>query len=576
MPSQGTSYEAYDPRKMIESCYDGKMHLRKVTLMGGLLLWICLGTALAGSALLGEDKPVGGPQLSLTDTPVEVVQRLKLAHAKTQSACVACFMGGSAAAVVISEEGLVATAGHVINPAKPKEGEERLATLTFFDGTEWKAKPLGCNLENDIGLFQIVPHEGEDSLPEFSYAEIADRAVQLGDFCYLWSHPAGKKEGRPAQLRLGRITQIQKDEGRPWMYYSDLMIQPGDSGAGVFSLDGKLIAIASTAGSIPRLNRFMAIDRLADDRERMQSGERFGDFEMGPGGKKWSQVSVPANKLSAVTALFQKRVQQRDRYILEFIRREAKGGKLEMNPSTLAGVMVPEVFALAEGDSVSDGLEDPRLLAALPFPEQDKLLAPPRLFSGNAPLSAVATRVKDRWFITKASEVTGDEGEGLPDLAVQVAPGKGVRLVLMKVFEEHDLAVLKLPDPAATTEFDGPSVEFASTLPPLLQGSGLMAIDPHGQRTWGIACDEARPVPKRISKGPVDEFRISEKRAGFPSAISHNLPLFAADVGTPVYDFEGRFAGIHLARHSRTLGLILPADVIQGCLREVIEGDSGN
>lgn len=552
------------------------MYLRMVTLKKLLLLGICLGTALVESALFADEKPVARQPLPLTETPVDLVQKLKLAHAKTQTACVACFMGGSAAAVVISEDGLVATAGHVINLAKKKDGEERMATLTFSDGTERKAKPLGCNLVNDVGLFQIVPNEGEKSLPKFPYAEFIDRAVELGDFCYLWSHPSGKKEGRPAQLRLGRITQIQNSGNRVWMYYSDLMIQPGDSGAGVFSMDGKLIAIASTAGSIPRLNRFMAIDRLNDDRERMLNGERFGDFDEGPGGKKWSQVSMPANKLSAVTALFQERIQQRDRYILEFIRKEAKEGKLEMNPSTLAGVMVPEVFALAAGDRVSDGLEDPRLLAALPFSD-DGLQPPPlRLFSGKGPVSAVATRVTDQRLITKASEVINEEGEAFPDLAILIAAGKGIRVTLEKVFEEHDLAVLKFSEPAAAQQFQSESIDLASSSSTVLQGSGLMAIDGHGLRTWGIACDEVRPVPKRISKGPVDEFRISEKRAGFPSAISHNLPLFANDVGTPVYDFEGRFAGIHIARHSRTLGLILPARVIQDCIRDLAEETPGN
>ena len=132
--------------------------------------------------------------------------------------------------VIISEDGYVLTAAHVI-------GQPNLpAIIEFPDGREVPARTLGMHTSVDGALVKISeegkwPHAtlvGFDNFPE------------TGDWCVCLGHPQGLQQKRAAPVRVGRIIDVRDDVIR-----SDCPLTGGDSGGPLFDIHGRVIGINS-------------------------------------------------------------------------------------------------------------------------------------------------------------------------------------------------------------------------------------------------------------------------------------------------------------------------------------------
>jgi S1-C subfamily serine protease len=128
--------------------------------------------------------------------------------------------------------------------------------------------------------------------------------------------------------------------------------------------------------------------------------------------------------------------------------------------------------------------------------------------------------------------------------------------------EEWDLAILKCEGK--------PGLGFADltgSLPEVSAGTLLMARDEYMVAGWGIASDSARTVLKeRFAGAMMQPERISVHCGPYPKVIPHTLPLFAADACAPVFNFEGKLVGIHIARISRTAGVAIPLNILKSVI----------
>ncbi len=171
------------------------------------------------------------------------------------------FGGGSG--VVVSEDGLILTAGHVTQAT----GQEFFAV--FPDGSRFKASALGSNLDRDAGMARIV--EGGP----FPYLKLGDAAeVAVGDWCVAMGHPGGFEGSRTPPVRLGRILR-QNDKG---FFVTDCTLAAGDSGGPLFNLDGEVIGINSSISGSLAQNLHVAADAFQQSWERLLSGENWGDL----------------------------------------------------------------------------------------------------------------------------------------------------------------------------------------------------------------------------------------------------------------------------------------------------------
>jgi serine protease Do len=173
----------------------------------------------------------------------------------------------SGSGVIVSADGLVLTAGHVIGRA----GRE--ATIVLHDGTELLADTLGLNEFRDSGMLRI--RDAHD-LPHVTLPLPTELAP--GDWCLAIGHPGGPQAGRPPVPRLGRI-----DSAGGQFVRTDSPVIHGDSGGPLFDLDGHLIGIHSRIEQdvasnyhVPMSTYRLGWARLVDGEEWTRSPARLG------------------------------------------------------------------------------------------------------------------------------------------------------------------------------------------------------------------------------------------------------------------------------------------------------------
>lgn len=169
---------------------------------------------------------------------------------------------GYGSGVIVSADGLVLTAGHVL-----LTGGTDLRVI-FPDGREARAESWGRNLNVDAGMVRII-EEGP-----WDYAELGDsNSLQKGDWCICMGHSGGYELGRRPPVRAGRIIDFE-----PGQLVTDCALIGGDSGGPLFGLDGRVIGIHSSIGSSVAENRHVAISTFQQHWDRMLRGDRWGSL----------------------------------------------------------------------------------------------------------------------------------------------------------------------------------------------------------------------------------------------------------------------------------------------------------
>jgi serine protease Do len=137
-----------------------------------------------------------------------------------------------------------------------------------------KAKTLGVNSDNDVGMVQITekgPNDGK--WPFLPVAKSA--ALKKGQWVVSLGHPGGPKEGRPPVVRLGRVESNTKDLVR-----SNCTLVGGDSGGPLFDLDGNVIGIHSRIGFTLAQNIHVPTEQFKAQWDKLVAGEVFGKVAM--------------------------------------------------------------------------------------------------------------------------------------------------------------------------------------------------------------------------------------------------------------------------------------------------------
>ena len=167
--------------------------------------------------------------------------------------------------VIINEDGLIMTAGHVTEAA----GKE--LTIIFPDGRSVKGESLGANRTRDAGLARIT-EEGK-----WPFAKIGDsKKAKLGEWLIAMGHPGGYDLNRSPPIRLGRLIST----GSMGMLRTDCTLVGGDSGGPLFNLEGEVIGIHSSIGGSLAENRHVPSSVFKAGWDRMLAGEIWGSLGM--------------------------------------------------------------------------------------------------------------------------------------------------------------------------------------------------------------------------------------------------------------------------------------------------------
>lgn len=156
--------------------------------------------------------------------------------------------GSMGSGVIISEDGLILTAAHVL----PEAGGD--VVIVLADGRQVAGKALGVNREVDSGMAKITI-EGT-----YATAPIADSdTIWEGNWCIAFGHGGGVQTDRPAPMRLGRMLQVTSANKPIRWLTTDCTVISGDSGGPLFDLQGNVIGIHSNIGMSVLVNRHVPI-----------------------------------------------------------------------------------------------------------------------------------------------------------------------------------------------------------------------------------------------------------------------------------------------------------------------------
>jgi len=240
---------------------------------------------ITAAALAADPEPVPKWDPKRTSHPEDLKELKSLQETvkavvdKCTPTTVAVLYGPSAGSgVIVSEDGLVLTAAHVIRDYdKPKKGALEGRPLPFESGkkvrirladeTYVNAKTLGINADMDSGMVQITDKPPKGG--KWPFVPIAkSKDVEKGQWVVSLGHPNGPKDGRPPVARLGRVENSTKSVLR-----TNCTLVGGDSGGPLFDLNGNLIGIHSRIGPSLAYNMHVPTDQYKNDWDKMLAGE---------------------------------------------------------------------------------------------------------------------------------------------------------------------------------------------------------------------------------------------------------------------------------------------------------------
>ena len=168
--------------------------------------------------------------------------------------------GGSG--VVVNSEGYVLTVAHVGRQA------ERNIMVVFPDGRRVRGVTLGNDEGVNAGMVKL-PGPGPWPHVEMGSSE----ELKLGQWCLTLGYPMTFEQGKPPVVRIGRVLSNGRTET-----ITDCTIMGGDSGAPLFSLEGKLIGIDTKCSPPLTYNIHVPIDRYRDEWDLLAGGQDFNSL----------------------------------------------------------------------------------------------------------------------------------------------------------------------------------------------------------------------------------------------------------------------------------------------------------
>ncbi|MDP1562414.1 MAG: S1C family serine protease [Pirellulaceae bacterium] len=162
--------------------------------------------------------------------------------------------GGQGSGVLVSGDGFVLTAAHVVG----RRGQR--AEIVMPDGSTHPAIVLGTDAASDSGMLRMV-EKGP-----WPYAEIGEsESLKRGQWLLALGHPGGYDPERSSVVRVGRLLA---DPGRTTLQ-TDCTLVGGDSGGPLFDLEGRVVGIHSRISRRIQQNYHVSVDMYTSEWDEM-------------------------------------------------------------------------------------------------------------------------------------------------------------------------------------------------------------------------------------------------------------------------------------------------------------------
>ena len=165
--------------------------------------------------------------------------------------------GGQGSGVVISPEGHILTAAHVVG----KVGNS--VVIVFTDGRRHRATGVGVDVRADAAIVRL------DGKGPYKFIPMAtNEFAKPGRWVVAIGHPNGYETSRLPVVRLGRTLSIT-----PRTIQTDCSLVGGDSGGPLFDLNGRVVGIHSRIGVSNSINYHVPVQVYLNDWEELNEGD---------------------------------------------------------------------------------------------------------------------------------------------------------------------------------------------------------------------------------------------------------------------------------------------------------------
>ena len=498
--------------------------------------------------------------------------------------------GGSCSGTIIdAREGWILTAGHCFE----KPGQDVAIELPDGRTIPGTTAGLHCEGNKDCGLVRFDPVEG------IVAARLgASDALVAGDWLAPFGHTHGFMRDRAAAMRVGRVVNQ-----RGHAIDLDAPMSGGDSGGGVFDLQGRLVGVVSTTSGEPTLgsmcsSAFVAscLDalkadtvtggRTADPEKLMAmwAGER-GEFA--PEGDRGRNAEALREVTGEVTMPW-----------LQAVCRVL----VDNRPVGFATVIDASGVLLAKDSDVGRSSDAIDVILPIGTTVRAQRVARDRTLdvvvlridgedlvavewagdavpgSGTIVISASPEWNRESWGIVALDTLREGAIDGLSGfLGIRVeqgAPdGPGLRIEQSTIGSPAWVAGLRAGD--RVLRLDGQPVSAQGDIGRIVRSYGggellLIDLERDGSPMSVLTRVTVRPDDRRIAQS-TQLFPASRRASGFGAVLQHETPLPCMSMGGPLLDLDGRAVGINIARPDRTATYALPASRVTPLLGAWIE-----
>lgn len=201
---------------------------------------VCLAAAVLFSGCVASPvraEPLEDVYESVRSSVVTIMTASRALSAESQGGILLAESSGVGSGVLISDDGLIVTAAHVVHTADAM-------VVTFVDGTTIRAHVISSDTRSDLALIKLDDPTPAGAKP----ATIADSdEVRIGSNIFIVGAPLGLGHTLTVgYISARRSAPSQFDSIIPLeVFQTDAAVNSGNSGGPMFNMDGEVIGIIS-------------------------------------------------------------------------------------------------------------------------------------------------------------------------------------------------------------------------------------------------------------------------------------------------------------------------------------------
>jgi serine protease Do len=507
-------------------------------------------------------------------------------------------MGGQFSGVVVSPDGVILSAAHVVMPG-------RTYKVMFANGKTCVARGLG--------RITIPP---SDMHPDAAMLKIADKgtwpfanmgwssSLKIGQLCISIAYPESLEQRKP-NVRFGKIAKLENEYG---FLQSTCIMEPGDSGGPLFDLLGRVIGIHSAIQIPEDVNYEVPVNTYRKYWGALSQTQNYDALPADSGQIPKDTLQRQLATMPTVAAINSRLYKVAGKFKTTCLRIVSTAGGKEQQISgtliSLKGLLfsksnMPEKVILSKssmlGDSpvaVDGNGRKTKLSVIARSRAVDLVLLLPAKDIGKgiglifADADSISVSKLGTFLISLIPDSIAKAGV-LGSLYVNLPPVTSYGYMGAATEVKNDKLVFKsvLPNSAAAlaglqagdiianvegTEL-ADELDFVKAIGKHRAGDTiLLSITRTGENyTKAVAL---KFPPQKVFNHPAEFFSggKSNRRDGFDRVLTQDATLKPSQCGGPVFDIDGNFAGINIARLSRTTTVIMPLDAIMQFISNAI------